>query len=151
MIKQKGMKFIYVITERNNAVEVLRRDSARFESLTELAGPISLENKEGGKLMPISIKKERLEEKIDQLLERRKTKPPDVPEYGRRFKDEEVFEVKLFKGAFIRLCNTGADNQIIFLINLFDAFVYSTEETFYCSLQTIIRGFVHGWNSRITR
>lgn len=64
-----------------------------------------------------------IEKKIDELIFERNLKPLDIPDYKGRFKEEEVFEWKQYKGKELKLCNTGFDSNIIFLINLYNSVI----------------------------
>lgn len=62
-----------------------------------------------------------IEKRIDELLMERNSKPLDIPDYKGRFREEEVFEWKQYKGKELKLCNTGFDSNIIFLTNLYNS------------------------------
>ena len=111
------MKFLYILSSENKTVGVFR-----------IAKPPSIIPKDkiqdvlnGANPTEIILNKRQIEMSIDELINLRKESSLYVPDYKGRFKEEEVFEHKTFKGKRLKLCNSGPDSYIIFLINLLNS------------------------------
>jgi hypothetical protein len=113
------MKFFYIVNKTNKLVEFGKISSDRFLLLelisTNIFVFILL------KLKSFSIDINILEKEIINLLIERNSNPPDIPEYKSNFSEDEIFEIKQFMGKEIKLCNSGFDNKIIFLINIYNS------------------------------
>ena len=58
----------------------------------------------------------------------------DNPDYGTRFKEEDVFTNMVYKNESYKLCNTGYDSSIIFLIKIYNAGIENSNNfTIYTS------------------
>jgi hypothetical protein len=117
-----------------DVIEIVRLESKNF-SLLELISSIGNEvkNIDTNRLVPISIKMVKLEDEINSLLRERESNPLDIPIYDNKFwKEEDVFENRQYKGKKLKLCKTGFDNAIIFLLNIFDSLIKdSANENYY--------------------
>lgn len=110
------MKIAFFDTNKT-LVEVTRLQSDRYTKFLEV---VSTDVRELNESQIVFLDKEVLKNKIIELLEERKSLPSDIPEYEGRFNEDEIFEYKRFNNQELKLCNTGRDNTIIFLINLFN-------------------------------
>jgi hypothetical protein len=72
-------------------------------------------------LLPVEFDIYKIENLINTLLYERSLKPLDIPDYEGRFSEDEIFEFRIFKEINLKLCNTGFDNKIIFLINIYES------------------------------
>lgn len=52
----------------------------------------------------------------------------DNPDYGTRFKEEDIFSNLIYKDQSYKLCNTGYDSSIIFLIRIYNAGIENSNE-----------------------
>ena len=124
------MRFFYVINNNKQLIDVGKIDSAKgylMQRLTCDFGKMGLE-KNKRHLITIDIKE--VKELIDDLLLERNSKPLDIPDYKGRFLESEVFMNKDFEGVNLKLCNTGFDHQIIFLINIYNSLL-KNESPYY--------------------
>jgi len=111
-------------------VEVLKIDTERYFILEELIG-IDLKsiNSFNGPIK-ISLNLSKMEAKLKSLLLERKMNPLDIPNYKGRFKEEDIFIEMKVLDENLRLCNTGFDNKIIFVTNLYNS-IERNDETHY--------------------
>lgn len=119
------MRFIYIINKDNRLIDLCKIGSDRYEILVKL---ISFKVQEN--LLPIEFKISKVERVINLLLNERNSKPLEIPDYKGRFLESEIFNIKKFKGEELKLCNTGFDNKIIFLINIYDSLL-KNEKPYY--------------------
>lgn len=110
------MKFVYILNCKNNLVEFCKINSERYDVLISLT---SFTLKEG--LLPVEFDIYKIENLINTLLYERSLEPLDIPDYEGRFSEDEIFEFRIFKEINLKLCNTGFDNKIIFLINIYES------------------------------
>lgn len=128
------MKFFYVLNNNKQLVEFGRGVSERghlFESLINVK--INETNFTPLHCHRINLNSALIEKKITEILNERNSRPLDIPDYETRFREKDVFEFKQFKGEELKLCNTGFDNRIIFLINLYNSALKS-ENPYYLVL-----------------
>ena len=121
------MKFIYILSGQMEVIEVARINSERFSLLQQLLNFDLKTAIKAGHLISIVINTLSIEKLLEFWLEERKKTPLDIPQYEGRFTEEEIFETKEFKGETLKLCNSGSDNIIIFLINLYNSTINQTE------------------------
>ncbi|TDO72751.1 hypothetical protein EV143_10756 [Flavobacterium chryseum] len=112
------MRFFYIINKDGNLVEFGKISSERFNLLESISHTIAITTF----LEPIQCELDviKVEKKIIDLLKKRKSIHLDI-DYIRNFSEDDVFEIKLFKNEKLKLCNSGFDNHIIFLINIYDS------------------------------
>ena len=110
------MKFVYILNSKKKLVDFCRIGSDRYDILGKL---ILFKIQE--ELLPIELKVNEIEKNIEILLIERDLNPLDIVDYKGRFLENEIFELKTFKGYNLKLCNSGFGNKIIFLINLYDS------------------------------
>lgn len=116
------MRLFYLINRDKKLVEFGKVSSERGHLLESFLNfKLNKENFTLLQLKTVKIDSVKVENKIKELLNKRESIPSDVPDYKGRFNEEEVFEWKNFKEEKIKLCNTGFDSNIIFLINLYDS------------------------------
>ncbi|MBS9463286.1 hypothetical protein KIM67_12785 [Flagellimonas sp. 389] len=116
------MKIFYILNNKKKMItggKIISQRGLLFESLVNVK--FFDANFSSKKLNKIYLNEITIENKIGELLMERNSKPLDIPDYKGRFRDEEVFEWKLYKGEELKLCNTGFDSNIIFLIDLYDS------------------------------
>jgi hypothetical protein len=111
------MKFGFILSQDKNLIEVSRIRQPRFDLILKITG---INPKY---LIPIEINltKSQIINEIDLLIAERATSPLDIPNYDGRFVEDEVFEFKNYKGEVLKLCRTGFDNLIIFLLNILES------------------------------
>lgn len=111
------MKFGFILNQDKNLIEVSRIRQPRFDLILKITG-INPKH-----LIPIemNLTKSQIINEIDLLIAERDTNPLDIPNYDGRFVDDEVFEFKNYKGKMLKLCKTGFDNLVIFLLNILEA------------------------------
>ena len=63
-------------------------------------------------------------------MNERNSKPLDIPDYEGRFLESDIFEIKIFENTELKLCNSGFDNKLIFLINIYNS-VLKDESPYY--------------------
>lgn len=111
------MKFGYILSKNKKLVEIARIGKPRFDLLS-LISDVSPKYRE---LTVLKFNEERIIEELDKALEERKEIEDDTPNYEGRFLEEDIFVKLEYNGKSLKLCNTGFDNQIIFLINLLNS------------------------------
>jgi hypothetical protein len=111
------MKFGYILTQEKKLIEVSRIGQPRFDLILKITGVIPKY------LVPIEIilTKNQIINEIDGLIKKRKDKSFDIPNYKGRFTEDEVFEFKHYKNKKLKLCRSGFDNLIIFLLNILES------------------------------
>lgn len=119
------MRFTYIINNQKHLIDWCKIPSERFNILKDIT---FFDVKDG--LYPIEFNISKVEDLIDLLLIERHSKPLDIPDYEGRFSENEIFEMKNFKGIELKLCNTGFDNKIIFLINIYNS-ILKNEKPYY--------------------
>lgn len=120
------MSFLFVLSEEMEIIDFAREKSDRYNILSKIVndGMISLvENK----LCLLNIDKNTLESSITNLL---KSRSPNSIDYKDRFQKNEIFNKLNFKNNTYILCNSGFDNQISFLINIFN-YIENTSNDVY--------------------
>ena len=107
-------------------VDNAREKSDRYNILSKIVndGMISLAE---NKLCLLNIDKNTLESSIINLL---KSRSPNSIDYKDRFQKKEIFNKLNFKNNIYVLCNSGFDNQISFLINIFN-YIENTSNDVY--------------------
>lgn len=119
------MKFIYIINKENRLIDLCKIGSDRYEILVML---ISFKIQEN--LIPIKFDISKVERLINLLLNERNSKPLEIPDFNGRFSESEIFNIKKFNGEELKLCNSGFDNKIIFLINIYESLL-KNEKPYY--------------------
>jgi hypothetical protein len=112
------MRFFYIINKDSNLVDFGKISSERFNLLESISQTIPVTP--FLELTQCELDVSKVERKIIDLLKKRKSIHLDV-DYMGNFSEDDVFEIKLFKNEKLKLCNSGFDNPIIFLINIFDS------------------------------
>ena len=111
------MRFFSIMNKDGNLVEFGKMSSERFNLLESISQTIAITPF----LEPIKCELDvtKVEKKIIDLLKKRKSIHLDIDYIG-NFPKDDVFEIKIFKNEKLKLCNSGFDNHIIFLINIYD-------------------------------
>ena len=120
------MSFLFVLSEEMDIIDFAREKSDRYNILSKIVndGMISLAE---NKLCLLNIDKNTLESSITNLL---KSRSPNSIDYKDRFQKKEIFNKLNFKNNIYVLCNSGFDNQISFLINIFN-YIENTSNNAY--------------------
>ena len=120
------MSFLFVLSEEMDIIDFAREKSDRYNILSKIVndGMISLAE---NKLCLLNIDKNTLESSITNLL---KSRSPNSIDYKDRFQKNEIFNKLNFKNNIYVLCNSGFDNQISFLINIFN-YIENTSNDVY--------------------
>ena len=120
------MGFLFVLSEEMDIIDFAREKSDRYNILSKIVndGMISLAE---NKLCLLNIDKNTLESSITNLL---KSRSPNSIDYKDRFQKKEIFNKLNFKNNIYVLCNSGFDNQISFLINIFN-YIENTSNDVY--------------------
>lgn len=120
------MSFLFVLSEEMDIIDFAREKSDRYNILSKIVndGMISLAE---NKLCLSNIDKNTLESSITNLL---KSRSPNSIDYKDRFQKKEIFNKLNFKNNIYVLCNSGFDNQISFLINIFN-YIENTSNDVY--------------------
>lgn len=120
------MSFLFVLSEEMDIIDFAREKSDRYNILSKIVndGMISLAE---NKLCLLNIDKNTLESSITNLL---KSRSPNSIDYKDRFQKKEIFNKLNFKNNIYVLCNSGFDNQILFLINIFN-YIENTSNDVY--------------------
>ena len=120
------MSFLFVLSEEMDIIDFAREKSDRYNILSKIVndGMISLAE---NKLCLLNIDKNTLESSITNLL---KSRSPNSFDYKDRFQKKEIFNKLNFKNNIYVLCNSGFDNQISFLINIFN-YIENTSNDVY--------------------
>ena len=120
------MSFLFVLSEEMDIIDFAREKSDRYNILSKIVndGMISLAE---NKLCLLNIDKNTLESSITNLL---KSRSPNSIDYKDRFQKKEIFNKLNFKNNIYVLCNSGFDNQIPFLINIFN-YIENTSNDVY--------------------
>lgn len=113
------MKFFYILNKENKLIDFGKIHSERGVIVNNLTEQNL--NQTNRNLLLIKFEVKSLKKLIDTLLKERNSKPLDIPDYKGRFLENEIFEFKNYNNNELRLCNTGFDNKIIFLINIYDS------------------------------
>lgn len=117
------MKFFYILNNQKKMITGGKINSSKA-FLLESLGVIKFNDAKyiPLKLHSINLNKSIIESGVDDLLLDRDSKPLDIPSYDKNFwREEDIFEWKRYKGKELKLCNTGFDSNIIFLINLYNS------------------------------
>ncbi len=111
------MKFGYITTTNKEFVAVCRKGRPAFDFILKMTGiePKYLHS------VPVLLNENLIHSEIQKRLEERKDIKDDIPTYSGRFKEEEVFVYKEYNDIKLKLCTTGFDNFIIFLITLLES------------------------------
>ena len=120
------MSFLFVLSEEMDIIDFAREKSDRYNILSKIVndGMISLAE---NKLCLLNIDKNTLESSITNLL---KSRSPNSIDYKDRFQKKEIFNKLNIKNNIYVLCNSGFDNQISFLINIFN-YIENTSNDVY--------------------
>ena len=120
------MSFLFVLSKEMEIIDFAREKSDRYNILSKIVndGMISLAE---NKLCLLNIDKNTLESSITNLL---KSRSPNSIDYKDRFQKDEIFNKLNFKNNTYILCNSGFDNQISFLINIFN-YIENTSNDVY--------------------
>jgi hypothetical protein len=111
-------KFAYILSGNQKPIEKAKFFSDRYALLLKII-EVDLA-KTSDSLIPIELDIAKIGSLLKLLIEERKSRPLDVPDYKSRFTEDEIFVEKKLYGQVFKLCNTGFDSQIIFLANLLE-------------------------------
>lgn len=111
-------KFAYILSGNQKPIEKAKFFSDRYTLLLKII-EVDLA-KTSDSLIPIELDIAKIDSLLKLLIEERNSRPLDIPDYKGRFTEEEVFVEKKLYGRMFKLCNTGFDNQVIFLANLLE-------------------------------
>jgi len=132
------MKFVYVVSAKLRVIDLALIDSERSSILEKLVG-VNIKNiiERGARVVNVDIDKSEVQKLLDSLLDVR-MQYSDIPDYKGRFTDEEIF-IEMFYGEnVLKLSRSGFDNNIIFLLNIFNSFS-SSERLDYPSLLVFVK------------
>jgi len=132
------MKFVYVVSAKLRVIDLALIDSERSSILEKLVG-VNIKNiiERGARVVNVDIDKSQVQKLLDSLLDVR-MQYSDIPDYKGRFTDEEIF-IEMFYGEnVLKLSRSGFDNNIIFLLNIFNSFS-SSERLDYPSLLVFVK------------
>ncbi|MTH15805.1 hypothetical protein [Flavobacterium sp. LC2016-01] len=110
------MRKAYILSDQNVIIEVAKTNSDRFMLLMELIHTNDISTHQ---FFNIEFNLEDTRKKIIELLNERSDIALDLPSYVGRFTEEEIFVNFNFQGKSYKLCTTGFDNKIIFLLNIY--------------------------------
>lgn len=110
------MRKAYILSDENKIIEVAKTNSDRFMLLMELIGINDISTNQ---FFNLEFNLEDIRKKIIGLLNERSNMPLDVPNYVGRFDEDEIFVNFIFQGKSYKLCTTGFDNKIIYLLNIY--------------------------------
>lgn len=99
------------VTRINDTRHNLLRDIVCFDPLLHQA-------------IEIKIPLNEVEKRIERMLPFRLQ---DNPDYGVRFKEDDIFSNLTYKDQSYKLCNTGYDSSIIFLIRIYNAGIENSD------------------------
>lgn len=110
---------IYIYS--NKWIEVARINDPRYNLLREIVSfePVLHQ------AIAVQIPLEEVEKRVEEMLPNRLQ---DNPDYGTRFKEEDIFSNLIYKDQSYKLCNTGYDSSIIFLIRIYNAGIENSNE-----------------------
>ncbi|MDO4230218.1 MAG: hypothetical protein Q4C98_10415 [Capnocytophaga sp.] len=122
------MSFVYIVSKDLNVIEIARKESDRYKLFLDIVDTsmsnLNLENH----FFLININTEKLKTKIDDLLKLRVEE--NAIDYKDRFEETDVFCEFIYNNTKYLLCNSGFDNQIIFLINILN--YTKNNQNIYC-------------------
>ncbi|MCC9064158.1 hypothetical protein [Flavobacterium piscisymbiosum] len=137
------MKFFYILNNKNKSVEFGKITSERYKILKDLI----LSFNDQINCQVISINLSDVEKKIDKLIKEKINKYSDYPNQSNKFYEEiNLFILKTYKNKDYKFCNTGFDNNIIFLINIYDSLL--KDEKPYQLLFTSTHNEFNEWQSK---
>lgn len=113
------MSFLYILSDDFEIIDFAKSNSNRFNVLNQITDN-SLLGIQENQLISLKLDSKIIEYRIKQLLKSRIDKI-DIPTFSGRFYDDDIFVKVRFNESTYELCNSGFDNQIIFLINIFNA------------------------------
>jgi len=134
------MKFFYILNGNKQLIEVGKIDSVRGNLIQLLTYNFNISDLEKCKLYLIKFNMGEIQKIITELLIERDSKLLDIPNYEGRFLENEIFENKKYNGTELKLCNSGFDNLIIFLINIYDSML-KDEKPYYLMFTSNHREF----------
>ncbi|MDQ6530223.1 hypothetical protein [Flavobacterium sp. LHD-85] len=112
------MRKVYILSERNKIIEIAKVNSDRFTLLIELIH-LDVSDINNNQFFNIEFNLKDIKKRIIELLDERSNLPLDIPNYIGRFSEEEIFINFDFEESSYKLCTTGFDNKIIFLLNIY--------------------------------
>lgn len=110
------MKFFYILNMENKSIEFGKITSERYEILKKISS--SFDDQKDCQLINLSVNE--IENILEELIEERQLRPSDHPEHNKFHQEINLFITKTYKMKDLLLCQTGFDNKIIFLINIFN-------------------------------
>ena len=120
------MSFLFVLSEEMDIIDFAREKSDRYNILSKIVND-EITSLVENKLCLLNIDKNTLENTITNLLNSRN---PNSIDYKDRFQKDEIFNKLNFNNNTYILCNSGFDNQISFLINIFN-YIENTSNNAY--------------------
>lgn len=109
----------------NSKKKIIGRTEIPSERFENLFGLLNSDERnmvsELRQLNYVKLDKNKLTSRIQFLLEQRSKLPDDTPEYEGKFREDDIFELIEFEGKKLKLCNSGRDSVIVFLINIYEA------------------------------
>lgn len=112
------MSFLFILSKEIDIIDFAREKSDRYSILNEIVNNEIIFLAEN-QLYLLNIDKSKLENTIVDLLKDRNLNIYNL-DYKNRFQDDEIFTELKFNNKTYSLCNSGFDNQISFLINIFN-------------------------------
>ena len=142
------MKNFYILNQRKPPIECGKIDSERGYLMQLLTCVFEKSNLEKCNPYLITLNIKTVKELIDNLLLERNSKPLDWNEtdYNDKFYQEiQLFVEYEYNNKKYIFCKTGFDNQIIFLINIYNSLL--KDEKPYYVLFTDNHGEFEDWKS----
>lgn len=115
------MKKVGIFDSFNSLIDVCRLPSVKYDLVISVIHNVdtkSLFQQKSHVKIDINL----LVSKMEDLINKREINI-NPPVYGNRFTEEQIFEKRSFKGNSYKLCRSGYDNRIIFLLNIYERLV----------------------------
>lgn len=122
------MSFLYILSKEMDVIDFAREKSDRYNILNEIVNEDIISIIENH-LYPLNIDKHNLEYVIINLLKNRELDAYYI-DYKNRFQEDDIFSKIIFNNKTYTLCNSGFDNKILFLINIFN-YIKDISENIY--------------------
>jgi hypothetical protein len=121
------VRYIFILSAEKDLLDVSTKDSGRHALLEKIIYPLAIDAEQLKGLVPVCFNAEKITENIEILLEQRTQMPPDLPSNYKDWPESHIFEKIEYKGQLYKLCTTGFDSRLIFLMRI-DRSLHDKEE-----------------------
>lgn len=135
------MKFFYILNYKKQLIDFGKINSERWNLLLNISNINNMVFNQILNLVSIDFDLNKITEVIDNILKKKDFNSNNYLQYANKFYQEiQLFVTKEYNGETYLLCKTESDNELLFLINIYDS-IRKNENPYFLLLTNNHREF----------